>query len=287
VSSVAARADVLSGVLADLASEGAWLDGVLAGLDESGWQRPTPAPGWTISHQVAHLAWTDEQALCAATDPQTFTARLQLLLTGEVTVDSAAAEGAALSPPDLLQRYRAGRAELAAVLVALPDGTRLPWFGTEMSAPSMATARLMESWAHGNDVAEALGVPHPATNGLRHIAYLGVRTRDFAFMLHGLTPPQDAFLIRLTAPDGTTWSWGPDDAAQRVEGSALDFCLLAAQRRNRLDTDLVGTGPDADRWLDIAQAFAGPPGEGRAPAGPASTTGPTAPAGPAAPEDKA
>jgi uncharacterized protein (TIGR03084 family) len=129
----------------------------------------------------------------------------------------------------------------------------------------MATARLMETWAHGNDVAEALDVPHPATNGLRHIAYLAVRTRDFAFMVHGRTPPQDPFLIRLTAPDGAIWSWGPADAAQRVEGSALDLCLLAAQRRHRLDTDLVATGPDADAWLDIAQAFAGPSGAGREP----------------------
>jgi uncharacterized protein (TIGR03084 family) len=136
-----------------------------------------------------------------------------------------------------------------------------------MSATSLATARLMETWAHGDDVAEALGVPHPAHAGLRHIAHLSVRTRDFAFTLHGLTPPEDAFYVRLTAPDGALWSWGPDDAAQRVEGTALDLCLLAAQRRNRLDTGLVATGPDADRWLDIAQSFAGPPGEGRQPSG--------------------
>ena len=262
------RADVLSAVLADLASEGAWLDGILAGLDSSGWLRPTPAPGWTIAHQVAHLAWTDEQSLCAVTDPDTFAGQLRRVLAGEVTVDGAAAEGVAMPPPDLLRRWRAGRGELAAALPVVPDGTRLPWFGPAMSAASMATARLMETWAHGNDVAEALGVPHPATNGLRHIAYLAVRTRDFAFTLHGRTPPQDAFLIRLTAPDAAIWSWGPADAAQRVEGAALDLCLLAAQRRHRLDTGLVATGPDADSWLDIAQAFAGPPGAGREPAGP-------------------
>ncbi len=133
----------------------------------------------------------------------------------------------------------------------------------------MATARLMETWAHGQDVAEALGAPHPAADGLRHIAYLAVRTRDFAFTLRGLAPPRDAFLVRVTGPDGAVWSWGPEDAAQRVEGTALDLCLLATQRRHRSDTGLVAAGPDADRWLDIAQAFAGPPGAGREPAGPA------------------
>ena len=261
------RADVLSVVLSDLADEGAWLDGVLAGLDDSGWQRPTPAPGWTIAHQVAHLAWTDEQALCAATDPGTFAALVRRVLAGEVTVDGAAAEGAALPPPDLLRRWRAGRDALSAALAKVPAGTRLPWYGPPMSAASMATARLMETWAHGQDIAEALSVPHPPPNGLRHIAYLAVRTRDYAFTMHGRTPPPDEFLVRLTAPDGEIWSWGPPGAAQRVEGTALDLCLLAAQRRHRDNTDLVATGPDADRWLDIAQAFAGPPGAGREPTG--------------------
>lgn len=263
-----ARTDVLPVVLCDLTAEGAWLDAVVAGLDDAGWRRPTPAPGWTIAHQVAHLAWTDDQALCAATDPEAFAAGVRRMLTGEVTVDGAAAEGAALPPPVLLRRWRAGRAALTAALAAVPAGTRLPWYGPPMSAASMATARLMETWAHGHDVAEALGVPHPATHRLRHVADLAVRTRNFAFTLHGLTPPQDAFAVRLTAPDGSTWSWGPAGAAQSVEGTALDFCLVATQRRHRLDTGLVATGPDADRWLDIAQAFAGPPGAGREPAGP-------------------
>jgi uncharacterized protein (TIGR03084 family) len=265
---VVARADVLPVVLSDLADEGAWLDAVLAGLDDTSWLRPTPAPGWTIAHQVGHLAWTDEQALCAATDPGAFAAVVRQILNATVTTDGAAAEGAALPPPALLQRWRAARADLAAALAGVPAGTRLPWFGPPMSAASMAAARLMETWAHGHDVAEALDVPHPATRRLRHVAYLAVRTRDFAFTAHGLTPPRDSFAVRLTAPDGAIWSWGPADAAQRVEGAALDLCLLATQRRHRSDTGLVATGPDADRWLDVAQAFAGPPGAGRKPTGP-------------------
>ena len=269
-----ARSDILSGVLSDLAGEGAWLDAVVAGLDDAGWLRPTPAPGWTVAHQVAHLAWSDEQALCAVTDPEAFAALVRRILAGEVSVDGAAADGAALPKPVLLERWRTGRSDLAAALATVPDGTKLPWFGPPMSATSMGTARLMETWAHGQDVADALGVPHPATSALRHIAYLAVRTRDFAFTVHGSTPPPDPFLVRLTAPDGGIWSWGPHDAAQRVEGSALDLCLLATQRRHRTDTGLVATGPDADRWLDIAQAFAGPPGAGREPAGAARPEGP-------------
>jgi uncharacterized protein (TIGR03084 family) len=260
---VVAVADVLS----DLADESGWLDATVRDLHDEDWHRQTPAPGWTIAHQIAHLAWTDDQARCSATDPEEFAVRLNELLTGEVTIDSAAAEGAADPPEILLQRWRDGREQLAATLLALPPKSRLPWFGTEMNPLSTATGRIMETWAHGQDIAETLGVPHPPTNRLRHVAHIAVRARDYAFVAHGLTPPSDPFFVQVTAPDETIWTWGPDDAKQRVTGTALDLCLLATQRRHRLDTDLVAAGPDADRWLDIAQAFAGPPGAGREPQG--------------------
>ena len=139
----------------------------------------------------------------------------------------------------------------------------MPWFGPPMSPTSMATARLMETWAHSLDVHEALGVTPEPTDRIRHIAHLAVRTRDFAFVTNSSTPPAGEFRIDLVAPDGDVWAFGPEDAEQTVTGSALDLCLLATRRINRADTDLVATGPDADKWLDIAQCFAGPPGEGR------------------------
>ena len=121
----------------------------------------------------------------------------------------------------------------------------------------MATARLMETWAHGLDVADALGVTVRPTARLKSIAHLGVRTRDFAFTVHGLAPPAEPFRVELAAPDGGLWVWGPADAAQRVTGSAEDFCYLVTQRRPRAALDVVADGADAEKWLSIAQAFAG------------------------------
>jgi uncharacterized protein (TIGR03084 family) len=123
----------------------------------------------------------------------------------------------------------------------------------------------METWAHGQDVADALGVERAATDRLRHVAHIGVRTRDFAYAVHGQAPPGEPLRIELVAPSGELWAWGPQDAAQQVTGPALDFCLLVTQRRHRDDLAVTAVGPDADAWLDIAQAFAGPPGEGRRP----------------------
>jgi uncharacterized protein (TIGR03084 family) len=263
---VAHRAELL----ADLRAEGDALDAVVAALEDTAWLGPTPAAGWTVAHQIAHLAWTDDQALRAATDPDGFTraavdARPERLLAA---VDDAAAEGAREAPERLLARWRAGRSALAEALSTLPDDARLPWFGPPMSVASMATARLMETWAHGLDVTDALRLPPSASGRLRHVAHIGVRTRDFAFRQHGLPVPAEQFHVELLAPDGTgVWTWGPDDAAQRVTGPALDFCLRVTQRRHRADLALVVEGPDADRWLDLAQAFAGPPGPGRPPAG--------------------
>lgn len=261
-------ADVsLDDVLADLAAESAGLDALVADLPDdepgAGWQAPTPADGWTVAHQVAHLSWTDGVAVLAATDAQAFAAwAAREAASGrlETLVDRAAAQEADGPAPERLQRWRTGRADLDAALRAVPSGQKVPWLGPPMAPRSLATARLMETWAHGEDVAAALGVTRTPTARLWHVARIACRTRDFAFGVRGLPAPAEPFRVELAAPDGSRWDFGPADAAQRVTGSALDLCLLAVRRRHRADSDLVATGPDADTWLDVAQAFAGPPG---------------------------
>ncbi|MGW0084173.1 TIGR03084 family metal-binding protein [Streptomyces sp. NPDC003393] len=255
-------------VIDDLCAESDELDRLVAELEPERWTLPTPAPRWTIAHQIAHLAWTDRSALLAVTDADAFRMLVDKALAAPGSfVDAGAEEGGRLPPAELLARWREGRAALARALRSAPPGARLPWYGPPMSAASMATARLMETWAHGLDVAQALGVVRPPTGRLRHIARLGVRTRDFCFGVRGLTPPAAEFRVELTSPGGETWAYGPEDAPQRVTGPALDFCLLVTQRAHRADLALTAEGPDADRWLDIAQAFAGPPGAGRPPKG--------------------
>ncbi|GAA2145530.1 TIGR03084 family metal-binding protein [Actinomadura napierensis] len=254
----------LHSLLSDLAAEGDSLDALVAPLPAARWAGPTPAEGWTIAHQIAHLAWTDGQAVDAATDADAFARHLEEAVADPAGyVERGAREGAAGEPAVLLETWRDARRGMVEALAEVPPGTRLPWFGPPMSVPSMATARLMETWAHGEDVADALGVRREPTARLRHVAHIGVRARDFAFRTRGLEPPAGEFRVELTGPDGEKWTWGPDGAAQSVTGPALDFCLLATQRRNRADLAVVATGADADRWLDVAQAFAGPPGAGR------------------------
>jgi uncharacterized protein (TIGR03084 family) len=283
-------------VLADLAAEGDELDGLVAPLDADQWARPTPAPGWSIAHQIAHLASTDVASVAAVTyasgagatlrgltDPGLLLASARaagttgwwLLRRGprrwtaaelDGLIDALAAAGARAAPATVLARWRQGRARLAGALSSVPPAAKVPWLGARMSPASIATARLMETWAHGQDVADALGVERKPTERLYHIARLGVRTRDHAYRVHGRPPPPAEFRFELTAPDGTEWAWGPDEATDRVTGSAHDFCLLVTRRRHPADLDVTAHGAAAD-WLPIAQAFAGSPGPGRDPAG--------------------
>jgi uncharacterized protein (TIGR03084 family) len=256
----------LTALVADLRAEGDEIDALVRALPPNEWSRPTPAAGWTVAHQIAHLGWTDERALLAATDPEGFQAEFAGYASrADAGLDRVVdAEASRLAQrPDLLDWWRTGRDNLAATLLALPEGTKLPWYGPPMSAASMATARLMETWAHGQDVADALGVRRTPTARLRHVAHIGVRTRDFAYLVRGKQPPAEQFRVELMGPGDELWTWGPEDAAQRVTGPALEFCLLVTQRVHRADTALVAVGEDADAWLDIAQAFAGPPGTGR------------------------
>jgi uncharacterized protein (TIGR03084 family) len=260
-------------VFDDLRAESDELDRLVSGLSADRWAAATPAAGWTVAHQIAHLSWTDSAALLAVTDPDAFAEEAEkAFAAADSFVDEAAEERAVLLPADLLARWRAGREELQRVLRAAPHGARFPWFGPPMSAAGMATGRIMETWAHGQDVADALGAVRAPTRRLRHVVRIGVRARDFAYAVRGLAPPAEEFRVELTGPSGELWTHGPEDAAQRVTGSALGFCLLVTQRAHRADVDVHAEGPDAGRWLGIAQAFAGPPGPGRAPAGDAGRT---------------
>lgn len=250
----------------DLAAESVVLRGLVAGLDEAGWQRLTPAEGWTIADQIGHLAYFDDAAMQSATDPDEFRAELERALAdGGIDADTIVAGFRTIPSPELLAWFDESRSQLLALFRTLDPSLRVPWFGPPMSAASALSARLMETWAHGQDVADALGMTREPTDRLRHVAHIGISARPYSFAANGRSAPATPVRIVLTAPSGESWAWGPEDAADRVSGRALDFCLVVTQRRHLADTDLRIDGPVATEWMAIAQAFAGPPGPGRRP----------------------
>lgn len=247
-------------ICADLEAEHRALDVLVDGLDDQAWDTPTPAEGWMVRDQISHLGFFDRAATLAATDPDAFQDHVRTLRPGADTEDGRSRGGG-----DLLAWWRTGRSALMDVLAALDPAARVPWYGPAMGAVSFATARLMETWAHGQDVADALGAERPATDRLRHVCHIGVRARPFSYANRGLTPPADDVRVELVSPAGEPWTWGDQDAANAVRGPALDFALVVTQRRHLDDADLTTEGAVAAEWMGIAQAFAGPPGPGRPP----------------------
>ena len=169
-----------------------------------------------------------------------------------------------MSPPQVLERWRSNRAALNRAGATMDERTRVDWYGRAMSARSFLTARLMETWAHGTDVADALGERLVATDRLRHIAHLGFITREWSNRVRGDEPPPTSIYVALTSPSGATWTFGPADAPETITGTAEDFCLVCTQRRHVDDTHLIA-GPTGREWLERAQAFAGPASDGPRP----------------------
>ena len=248
----------------DLAAESSDLRGLIADLDPLGWQRETPAEGWSIADQVSHLAYFDDVAVRSAVEPRAFRAELQRVQArGGVNPDAVAARYRGLSGADLLDWFDRSRHRLVETFRTLDPGLRVPWFGPAMSAASSLTARIMETWAHGQDVADALGVVRESTDRVRHVVHIGVGARAFSYALRGRAMPGVPVRVELHAPDGSVWTWGPAGAPNRISGPALDFALLITQRRHRDDLELAVAGPAAREWIEIGQAFAGKPGTGR------------------------
>ncbi|MCU1413044.1 MAG: hypothetical protein JWN80_384 [Microbacteriaceae bacterium] len=253
-------------LVADLAAESAVVDGLLAGMEPADWRLPTPSIGWNITDQASHLAYFDETTVMSLRDAEAFRAEAAVLVEGgDDFADRVAERFHETDPVEMLRWFRAARAELIDSYLAVDPRARLPWYGPDMGVASSVTARLMETWAHGQDIADALGVTREPTARLRHVAHLGVAGLPYSYAVNELELPSNAIRVELDAPNGEVWAWGPDDARDRVSGPALDFCLAVTQRRHLDDLALQVEGPTAIEWMGIAQTFAGPAGTGRAP----------------------
>lgn len=253
-----------SSVLADLLAEQAALDAVVTDLDPEQWSLATPSDRWDVADQVGHLTHFDETASWAIVDESRFKESMSELMgalapgaTPDQMDDLTLGRFRSMKPAELMETWRANRQLLADAAGTLDDDTRVIWYGPSMGAKSFLTARLMECWAHGQHICDAVGAERDATDRLQHIAQLGFITRKWTYINRGLDAPSTPVRVTLDAPSGATWSFGPDDASETVIGSAEDFCLVVTQCRNVTSTDLVVTGDSAIEWMSMAQAFAG------------------------------
>ena len=259
-------------LLVDLDAEYDALRAVVEGLadDAPEWDLPTPADGWAVRDQISHLAFFDDAGRTAMAEPEVFAQSVAdvMAATGD-PMDVHLVPGRAMGGDELLAWWGTAHRAMVEVFAGADPTARVPWYGPSMGVLSFVTARLMEVWAHGQDVCDALGAERPPTARLRHIAHLGVRARPYSYIVRGREVPPGRIDVILEAPDGGEWRFEVgeptgDGEPARVTGTALDFCLAVTQRRNLADTAIVTDGALAEDWMAIAQAFAGPPGPGRA-----------------------
>ena len=253
-------------LLRDLQAEHDDLVSAMDGISEADWDAATPAPDWSVRDQISHLAFFDGVTVLAITDADAFASlRDEIMKDLSGYVNAVGGSNRDKSGAEMLDWFANERAALVKALRDVDPGTKVPWFGPSMAPASKATARIMETWAHGQDIVDALSLDRPPTDRLEHVCHIGVRAFPNSFRANNRDVPEVPVRVELAGPSGQQWTWGDEGAADAVRGDALDFCLVVTQRRHLTDTKLVVTGPVATDWMSIAQAFAGPPGVGRQP----------------------
>jgi uncharacterized protein (TIGR03084 family) len=256
----------LDEIINDLQAEQADLERALEAIPAADWDKPSHSPGWSARDHVSHLAYFDEAAARAITDPAAFMAEVQEAMKAAGSFEERyLARGREMTPAGVLEWWRTASSALIDAARTLDPDARVPWYGPAMSAASFLTARLMETWSHGLDAIDTVAIPRPDTDRLRHVAFLGVRTRAYSYTVRGKEQPPTPVRVELMSPSGEKWVFGDTDAEDYVRGTATDFCRVVTQRRHLSDTNLEVHGPAAEEWMGIAQAFAGPPGQGRRP----------------------
>jgi len=255
----------LAGLLLDLAAEQEDLDALLCEASPPDWAMATPAAGWDVRDSLSHLCFFEEAAVTSLRDPDRFALERDGLYA---SIASSLASGSASpdvalgrqigDPVALLERWRTARVAYLDAAASADPARRVAWYGPPMSLASFTTARLMEAWAHGVDVRDALGADLVASRRLRHVCHIGFSARAYSFASHGIDDPGHPVRLIVDAPDGEVWSWGPGDTPDLIGGPALDVALVFTQRRHRSRTLVRAQGATAELWLSIAQAFAGP-----------------------------
>lgn len=246
----------------DFHDESEALYSLIKPVDEEEFAKPTQFKNWTINDVIGHLHMWNWAADLSLNDSAAFEKFLGSLIEhfgagGNLRqFETNWLEG--LNGRKLLDRWREFYSDMSKRFEVADPDLRVKWAGPDMDVRSHISARLMETWAHGQEIYDQLGVVRENTDRIKNIAFLGVKTFSWTFKNRQMEVPESKPYIRLTAPSGEIWEWNDPSGDNLVEGSATEFCQVVTQTRNIADTSLKVVGDAANRWMSIAQCFAGP-----------------------------
>lgn len=244
----------------DFLDESEALAAILSDLPDADYNRPTQFKGWTVNDVLVHLHFWNEAADLSLTDPDQFQVMLQGLMgaLGSGSLRDHENDNVKERGNALLAAWMALYRDMGPRWTKLDPKTRVAWAGPSMSVRSSMTARQMETWAHGQEIFDLLGLQREEQDRIRNVVVLGVNTFGWTFKVNGLEVPETMPQVSLTLPSGAAAEFGePGD--NRISGSAVEFAQVVTQTRNIADTSLSVAGPVATQWMEKAQCFAGPP----------------------------
>lgn len=259
----------------DFLAETQALHQLIEGLDDEALNRATAFKGWTLADVIGHLHVWNHAAELSLRDGEAFQSWFKGLsshIDGGSLRQAEAAWLDGLTGRDLVAQWLNGATRTAAQFSLADPSARVKWAGPDMSARSSITARLMETWAHGQEIYDELGVVRQNADRIRNIVVLGNNTYGWTFRNRGLEVPDPQPALELKAPSGEIWHYGDPGCAERISGLAEEFCQVVTQVRNIADTKLEVRGTNAQTWMSMAQCFAGPPETPPAPGSRATRT---------------
>jgi uncharacterized protein (TIGR03084 family) len=219
--------------------------------------------GWTPWDVVAHLHYFDRVSMTSLEGEDAFAPErrklIEAIAAGRTNKELGRETFAGMGAAELMQAWQTTAHALADALGASDPKRRLPWFGPDMGVQMFTTARYMETWAHGQEIYDLMGVTRSYDDRIQNIATIGVKTFGWTFVNRKREIPGPPPYVRLVAPSGAVWEWNEPSETECVRGSAVDFCHAVTQGRNVADTALEVKGAVATAWMQIAQCFAGGP----------------------------
>lgn len=239
-------------ILSDLVAEQQFLDQSLQRIPIKNWDKVTPAKPWTVRDTISHLADFAELA-ADALDGGDRVKEWQTSTDLDALRNRAIAKGRGMRPQDVIEWWRGGRAKVIEPLSHMSEEDRVEWIEGTMSAKTFATFRLMETWAHGLDIYDALSIEVEDTTRIRHVCWLGWKTLPYAFKAAGLD--YAPVRVEVIGPGYAKWVYGADDAENVIKGSASDWARIVVRRVPPGKTRLKLTGELAETALEVAQAY--------------------------------
>ena len=242
-------------ILADLVAEQQALDQLLQRAPDRDWKTKTTATGWTVHDTISHLAWTEEHAKRAVHGDESITTDFASYGSVDAFNQVGVEKGRLLRHQAVIEWWRFARADVVDGLSRLQRGDRIPWVGASLSARTFATARLMETWAHGLDIQRALEREITDTPRLRHVSWLGWATLPWAFAQAG-KEYHEPIRVELVGPSYARWIFGPEESEQVVKGLASDWCRVVVNRLDAADAgNLTARGEVAEMALQVARTY--------------------------------